>query len=417
MNLIKKFFNSSDDILLSYFLFICLLNQTIFFSGQLKQVYFLCLGLYFIILIYFFFKKKTKNRILFYLPILTVILLISLDYLVNSYYFDLKIIFYLTLITFISFNINKIDNKSYIYGVITLSIIFISIGIYGWSIGGEHSNILDGAWGKNFIYFAYHYFPSTRNEDALIFIYAYPLSLVFLFFFKWNWKNFFFNQIILTSIILTFSRGAYAITLINIVIILFFIIKFKSQKISNYFIYLFFSLIITTTVLFFVNKTVKIDLFNVLKTKINSIIYFNSNDTHLYKVDNENIVHLYDSSKNSLNIKIDEWKKINNLIHLDNTKYTNFFFKTKKYYESSILYLIYNFNPLILFLLFYFFLKQFIYKIKYHKDLNDLVIYTVIIVNFFCLNLIYNSLDDIWNYLIGLYLISFVIKPSGDKVN
>lgn len=289
----------------------------------------------------------------------------------------------------------------------------ISIGAYGWSTGGETAKFANGAWGDKYIYFGYHYFSSTRNEDAIIFLIAYPLSLVFLFFNKWNWKIFFCNQIILISIVLTFSRGVQIITIINMIVILLFIVNLKKHLIGKFFIYLIFSLIIITSNLFIINKTVKIDLFQVLYTKINSIIHFNALDNksrinnHLYDPSNENINHLYETSIISLETKINQWTNFKSEIKN----------KKKNYYESSLLYLIYNFNPIIIILLIYFFLRQLFYKIKYYYNSTELIIYIILLVNFFLLNFIYNALDDIWNYLIGLYLISFIKKPSRNEID
>ena len=82
-----------------------------------------------------------------------------------------------------------------------------------------------------------------------------------------------------------------------------------------------------------------------------------------------------------------------------------FFVNKKKYYENSVLYILGNFSIFLSFVILIFILKNTL-KIKnnfeYSKDIFKLVIF----VNFILLNTIYNYLDDIWNYLIILYLIT-----------
>ena len=76
----------------------------------------------------------------------------------------------------------------------------------------------------------------------------------------------------------------------------------------------------------------------------------------------------------------------------------------KNYTESSLLYFLKELNIIIFILLCYFFILQ-IYQVYKKKENNEQkLIFSIVLINFILLNSIYNYLDDIWNYLIFLYL-------------
>ena len=306
---------------------------------------------------------------------------------------------YLFLIIFFSYCTNHFQNKLFFQSIIYLSLVFLIIGAYGWLHGGENIDKL-GMWGNQFIYFAYRYMPSTRNEDHQIFIYSFLISTYYLFFIKWEKKILIINQLNLIVLFLSFSRGAYVVTTLNILIIITFVFFFYKEKRKKLLIYLIITPIFMFSSIQLINKTVNINLNSAFLVKLESFNYLNdkldlsnSKDSH---------AHLLKSSRNSLKMKFEEWSitKKEGLIF---KKIKN---KKKRYYESSFLYMLNNFNILIVILISYFFLKNIILKFsKFEKESNNFI-NILILINFMLLNLVYNYLDDIWNYLIAYYIIS-----------
>ena len=399
-----------DKNLIYIFVIFCLLNQLKFINKSIEYLH----DTYFVLLIsfsiYLIYKVKINfKKIKFFLPLILVSILVLFDFAINHVYFDLRISIYLLLIIFFSYHINHFQNELFLKIIIYISIVFLIIGAFGWLNGGQNLDNL-GIWGKQYVYFAYKYMPSTRNEDHQIFIYSFLFSTYYLFFIKWEKKILIINQLNLVALFLTFSRGAYVVTTINIIIFIIFIFFLHKRKRRKLFIYT----IITTIFLFssiqLINKTVNINLNSVFLVKLDSFNY-TLNITSLKKKRPHE--HLLKSSKNSLEIKVNEWnslKEINKKTIFENFKNNN-----KRYYESSFLYLFNNFNIIVIILIFYFFLKNIIFNFNKFDYKNYTFFNILILINLTLLNLVYNYLDDIWNYLIIFYILNLVNKKF--KVN
>ena len=256
---------------------------------------------------------------------------------------------YLLLCIFLSYLNHEIREKSFIKLLIFSSIIFLIIGTYGWVNGGESD-----AWGKSYVYFAYNYLPSTRNEDIFVFFLGFISSLYFLFSYKFNFIIIIINQINLQALILSFSRGYYLLILINLITYLIYIAIYK-KKINSIFKYLLLTFLIQIFIFQIINKSVEINLNSVFITKIQSFNYLSESNGES-SLKRKNYTHLLKSNRNSLKSKLDEWENVYKKIitQKENKKVKNF-----KYYESSLLYFIMNFNLFLFFLLSTFFLKFF----------------------------------------------------------
>ena len=173
-----------------------------------------------------------------------------------------------------------------------------------------------------------------------------------------------------------------------------------------------------------INNTVKIDLNGVFKAKLHTLYVFTSrNKTSVAQIENKYLnkdistkknVHLYITSLSSLNSKLDDWKSF--FINPNKTIFENFIYKNdkKNYRENSILYALSELNIIIFVLLSYFIISQ-IYKVfKNDKSIEKKIFFSIILINFIFLNLIYNYFDDIWNYLILFYLILSSQKQTGN---
>ena len=173
-------------------------------------------------------------------------------------------------------------------------------------------------------------------------------------------------------------------------------------------IYVLLTPIISFTSIIAINKTVDINLFSVFKVKLES---FNYKSKKLDLSGPESHAHLMRSSRQSLNEKINEWDKSKkNIVNFE--KNLNFFdlqkvfAKDKRYYESSFLYLLNNFNIIVILIILFFIIKNIYFSFYKYNNLNEKIFFVFLSVNFILLNFIYNYMDDIWNYLIIYYLIS-----------
>ena len=277
-----------------------------------------------------------------------------------------------------------------------------------WELTDGLMEVSSGAWGEQYIYFSYKYLPSTRNEDIQIFIYGFLLSLLYLFLIRWDNKIFLINQINLIVIFLSFSRGSYLITFLNISLFLILFLFLKKGLFKKLMIYVLLTPIISFTSIIAINKTVDINLFSVFKVKLES---FNYKSKKLDLSGPESHAHLMRSSRQSLNEKINEWDKSKKNI-LNFEKNLNFFdlqkvfVKDKRYYESSFLYLLNNFNIIVILMILFFIIKNINFIFFKNNNLYEKIFFVFLSVNFILLNFIYNYMDDIWNYLIIYYLIS-----------
>ena len=393
-----------DTIILKLFFLFCFINQIKFLNDKFEILHDFIFIIFSILIAWsIFFNKKNIVKIKFFLPLFLVSLIILIDFYYNRSLFDLRISIYFFLVAALSYLTNEIKLEFFTRGLIYFSLIFSLLGTYGWINGGE-----PGAWGEQFIYFSYKYIPSTRNEDIQIFIYGFLLSLLYLFLIRWDNKIFLINQINLIIIFLSFSRGSYLITFLNISFFLIFLLFLKKRLFKKLMIYVLLTPIISFTSIIAVNKTVDINLFSVFKVKLES---FNYKSKKLDLSGPESHAHLMRSSRQSLNEKINEWDKSKkNIVNFE--KNLNFFdlqkvfAKDKRYYESSFLYLLNNFNIIVILIILFFIIKNIYFSFYKYNNLNEKIFFVFLSVNFILLNFIYNYMDDIWNYLIIYYLIS-----------
>lgn len=393
-----------DTIILKLFFLFCFINQVKFLNDKFEILHDFIFIIFSILIAWsIFFNKKNIIKIKFFLPLILVSLIILIDFYYNRSLFDLRIAIYFFLVTALSYLTNEIKLEFFTRSLIYLSLIFSLLGTYGWINGGQ-----PGAWGEQYIYFSYKYLPSTRNEDIQIFIYGFLLSLLYLFLIRWDNKIFLINQINLIIIFLSFSRGSYLITFLNISLFLILFLFLKKGLFKKLMIYVLLTPIISFTSIIAINKTVDINLFSVFKVKLES---FNYKSKKLDLSGPESHAHLMRSSRQSLNEKINEWDKSKKNI-LNFEKNLNFFdlqkvfVKDKRYYESSFLYLLNNFNIIVILMILFFIIKNIYFSFFKYNNLNEKIFFVFLSVNFILLNFIYNYMDDIWNYLIIYYLIS-----------
>ncbi len=384
---------------------LCILNQLKIKNIYINYIYLIHVVFFSSYIVYFIFKKKLNlNNIKNNYILLFVTIIIFVDFLINKNFFDLKISVYLGLCIVLSYIISEIREDMFLKLITFSSLIFLLYGVYGWLNGGEGA-----AWGKLYVYFAYNYLPSTRNEDSLIFLLGFITSLYLFLFTKFNYKILLINQLNILAIILSFSRGMYLLIFLNLIMLIFYIIS-NTNKFKFVAIYLIGTLLIQFSSIQIINKSTEMDLNSVFVVKLQSFNHLG--DSTGNTISKKNYTYLLNSSRNSSKIKINEWKNFMNEIKvtMSNDNYffnlvNKFFVNKKKYYENSVLYILGNFSIFLSFVILIFILKNTL-KIKnnfeYSKDIFKLVIF----VNFILLNTIYNYLDDIWNYLIILYLIT-----------
>ena len=227
----KNFFKIKNKYLsiLFLFFFFCILQNLKIFNNYLDNFFKFYFFLFIFYLIFLFFKQKLDltKTIDFFISnsiLIVIIFIIFIEYFFSGIFFDLKILLYLLLCIFLSYLNHEIREKSFIKLLIFSSIIFLIIGTYGWVNGGESD-----AWGKSYVYFAYNYLPSTRNEDIFVFFLGFISSLYFLFSYKFNFIIIIINQINLQALILSFSRGYYLLILINLITYLIYIAIYKKK--------------------------------------------------------------------------------------------------------------------------------------------------------------------------------------------
>ena len=100
--------------------------------------------------------------------------------------------------------------------ILILAILLLIIGFVGFFYGGE-----GGTWGSQIFYIGYRYLPSTRNEDAQIFLLAYVITFYFIFLKKkMMTKYLIINSLFAATLFLTYARGYWLIYVIIFIIML-----------------------------------------------------------------------------------------------------------------------------------------------------------------------------------------------------
>ena len=413
MKLITEAYKNNSDRLVLFFFLLATLNQTKFLFPNYNFIYYAYVFIFFSYVVLIFYKKKIPiNEINNYFLLIIIILLFLIESLVYKNAFDLKILIFLSLVVFLTFLVSEFNLKKVFLCFIYTSLIFLIVSAYGFLKGGQGNY-----WGDEYIYFGYHYFSSTRNEDAQIFLYGFLFSLFYIFYYKLNWKILIINQLNLLALILSFSRGIYLSLFFNFALIFIFIIFIQRDKLKHFLSYLLISLIFTYSSFQIINNTVKADLNSILVTKLVSLYGFvNKNETK-FQEENKSLIkkkHLYKSSLQSLNFRRDNWLfffENSTKIILKNIIYKN---ENKNYEESSLLYSLKELSIIIFFLLCYFILLQ-VYKVfKNENIIEKKLFFLIILINFIFLNSIYNYYDDIWNYLILFYLVLSSKKQSAN---
>lgn len=354
-------------------------------------------------------KKKFKinfDKIIIALPLFILFIISLINYTQIGILIDLKISYYLLLIiiSYIFFDLQKKDLEFFLLVLIYGSFFLILYGLYGWFNGGENIN----DWGINYFYFGYTYLPSTRNEDSFIFLIGYLLTLYFLFFEKKNKKMIFLiNQLNLIAIILSFSRGAYLSLIITL--FAFLIINRNKIQLASFIKYFFSSILISVFLFNISNQVTKIDLGLVFKTKVGSVFKFiNKYDVRTTNLKFSELDDFYDLNFNnkkykslektslySLQLKINDWKKI-----LDTSE-------SNRYYENGFIYLYKNYGLFSIILSIFFFSLLYFNFLKKKNKKNFIENLNLnILILFLFLNIIYNFLDDYINYLIILFLLA-----------
>jgi len=388
--------------------FIIILSSFYIINQLINHVF---IDIFFLVIIFFFYISKilkdfkiNLNKFFFFIPLIVFSFFPILFYFKNGYKLDLKIWIYLVIIisSILIFKFKKKDLKLFFFIITVFSIFLFLYGTFGWLKGGENES-----WGKIFVYFGYTYLPSTRNEDMLIFLLSFIISLNLLLFNENKKLYLIFNQINLLAILLSFSRGGFISLIISIIIFTVLNRKILNiRKIANYL------LISSITILIgfnSYNKTVDINLYKYFLAKMNSSVNFLKNyseekanlefteleNNYVFSegLNNTNYKSIEKTSLYSLQLKMQEWRDL--------------FSKNRKshnYYENSLIYIYKNYNifPIII-LIFFFSNLTYFYLLNlndHHKRINF-----QILVIFFFLNLIYNYLDDFLNYLILLMLL------------
>tara|TARA_Y100000389_G_scaffold33206_1_gene28239 strand:+ start:7330 stop:8574 length:1245 start_codon:yes stop_codon:yes gene_type:complete len=413
MKIITEAYKNNNDRLVLFFFLLATLNQAKFIFPSYNFIYYAYVLIFFSYVFFIFYKKKILiNEINNYFLLIIIILLFLIENLVYKNAFDLKILIFLSLVVFLSFLVSEFNVEKIFLCFIYTSLFFLLVGAYGFLKGGE-----GGSWGDQYVYFGYHYFSSTRNEDAQIFLYGFLFSLFYIFYYKLNWKILIINQLNLLALILSFSRGIYLLLFLNFALIYIFIIFKQSNKLKHFLLYLFISIIFTYSSFQIINNTVKIDLNSVFVVKLVSLSEFvNKNETK-FQEENKDFnkkTGLYKNSVKSLNFKLDDWLfffENSNAIIFKNIIYKN---ENKNYVESSLLYSLKELSIIIFFLLCYFIILQ-VYKVfKIENIIEKKIFFLIILVNFIFLNSLYNYYDDIWNYLILFYIVLSSKKQSAN---
>jgi hypothetical protein len=181
------------------------------------------------------------------------------------------------------------------------------------------------------------------------------------------------------------------------------------DKLKKFLTYIIISSIVSFSSFQLINNTTKKDMNFIFTVKIMSLYNFAIKEETINQKEDKSLFegsHLYKTSLQSLNFKLQDWKFFYQNIFTDNIIFKNFIYKNeeKNYSESSLLYFLKEANIIIFILLCYFFIFQIYQAYKKKRDNEKKFIFSLIFFNFILLNSIYNYTDDIWNYLIFFYL-------------
>ena len=307
---------------------LCILNQLKIKNIYINYIYLIHVVFFSSYIVYFIFKKKLNlNNIKNNYILLFVTIIIFVDFLINKNFFDLKISVYLGLCIVLSYIISEIREDMFLKLITFSSLIFLLYGVYGWLNGGEGEG-----WGKLYVYFAYNYLPSTRNEDSLIFLLGFITSLYLFLFTKFNYKILLINQLNILAIILSFSRGMYLLIFLNLIMLIFYIIS-NTNKFKFVAIYLIGTLLIQFSSIQIINKSTEMDLNSVFIVKLQSFNHLG--DSTGNTISKKNYTYLLNSSRNSSKIKINEWKNFMNEIKVMMSNDNYFFNLVNKFFVNK----------------------------------------------------------------------------------
>jgi hypothetical protein len=396
-----KIWKRLNDIIFFLFLLFILTNQFANYTTfKFLSYFFLAFMLGLISFSYFRDKKKIYRKSINFenFIFLLISLLLIYFYFQNENVLNLKMFIYFVIILLISNLIYQKDNLGLIlHMTLMLATILLIIGFYGWFNGGE-----GGAFGNQYIYFAYRYLPSTRNEDNQIFLLAYIITLFFIFSKKNSKIYFILNSLFAAILFLSYSRGYWLIYVLIFLFGFFMNIFFKYIEMKKFLKIYLINIIFTVLIIIILNSIIKssytnskLTLQNQFYTKINSIYFFLNSEKNY----NSNLEY---TSILSMRQKISEYNKVNKYYTENNKRENNY-----KYYESSFLFLLANL-PLVFFLYLLYFAKElfFILKNKKYLKINNFF-YVILIMGFLYLNTIYNLTEDSMCYFYFLLMLIF----------
>ena len=401
-----------NDIIFFLFLLFILTNQfAIYATFKLTSYLFLVLTFSLISFSYFLDKKKIYKKIINFenFIFLLISLLLIYFYFKNENDLNLKMFLYFVIILLISNLIYQKDNLRLILNMtLILATLLLIIGFYGWFNGGEGD-----AFGNQFIYFGYRYLPSTRNEDHIIFLLAYIITLFFIFSKKNSKIYFILNSLFAAVLFLSYSRGYWIIYILIFLVGFLMNIFFKYVEIKKFLRIYLINIIFIVIIILTLNSIIKLSYTNTELTlqnqfyaKVNSIYKFLINENN-YNSNLEYTSVLSWKQKSSEYTLIKKYYLENDKDYLwdDNKKKNNY-----KYYESSFLFLLANI-PLMFFLYLLYFAKEFFFILKskkYQKTNN--FFYGIFLMCFIYLNNIYNLTEDSMSYF--YLLLMLILKKT-----
>jgi len=394
-----------NDVIFVLFALFILANQFAVYTNFRFTSYFLfILTLGLICISYFRDKKKIYKKSVNFenFIFLLISLLLIYFYFQNKNDLNLKMFLYFVIILLISNLIYQKDNLRLILNMtLMLATLLLIIGFYGWFNGGE-----GGAFGNQFIYFGYRYLPSTRNEDHIIFLLAYIITLFFIFS-KENSKIYFIlNSLFAAILFLSYSRGYWLIYMLIFLFGFLMNIFFKYIEMKKFLKIYLINIIFLVIIILILNSIIKLSYTNTELTLQNQF-YIKVNSVYKFLInDNNYSSSLESSSALSWKQKSAEYRELKKYFFEYNSGEKNNY----KYYENSFLFLLVNL-PLVFFLNLLYFAKEscFILKKKNYQNSNNFF-YTIFILSFIYLNIIYNFTEDSVNYLYLLLMLIFKKK-------
>ena len=391
-----------NDIIFFLFLLFILTNQfATYATFKLTSYLFLALMFGLISFSYFRDKKKIYKKSINFenFIFLLISLLLIYFYYQNKNELNLKMFLYFVIILLISNLIYQKDNlRLILHMTLMLATLLLIIGFYGWFNGGE-----GGAFGNQYVYFGYRYLPSTRNEDNQIFVLAYIITLFFIFSKNQIKIYFILNSLFATILFLSYSRGYWLIYLLIFLFGFLMNIFFKYIEMKKFLKTYLINTIFLLTIILILNSIIKLSYANTELTLQNQF-YIKVNSVYKFLINDNNYSSSLESSSTlSWEQKVAEYRGVIK----KNFEYNSEEKNNYKYYENSFLFLLVNL-PLVFFLNLLYFAKEsyFILKKKNYLSTNNFF-YTIFILSFIYLNIIYNLTEDSVNYLYLLLLLIF----------